>query len=173
MHLNTRLCCSRGCVSARVLAAAALVVFNSAAQAEEAKPAGKEAKVTYVDHVLPIFREKCLSCHNTDKKIGGLDLSTYSAAMTGGSSGAVVEPGAAGDSYLFSLVNHDAEPHMPPKSDKLPADMLATISKWIDGGALETSGSKARMSNKPKVDFALRGAPTGKPEGPPPMPERL
>ena len=26
---------------------------------------------TYEDHVLPVFREKCCSCHNADRKAGG------------------------------------------------------------------------------------------------------
>ncbi|HEV8003348.1 MAG TPA: c-type cytochrome domain-containing protein [Planctomycetaceae bacterium] len=133
----------------------------------------KGPKVTYEDHVKAIFREKCFACHNTDKKTAGLDLTNYAGAMTGGGSGPVINPGSAGDSYLFSLVSHQSEPHMPPKSDKLPADMLATISKWIDGGALETAGSKAALSKKPKVDLALKGAPVGRPAGAPPMPEHL
>ena len=39
------------------------------------------AKVTYNDHVLPIFRNACLNCHNPDKKKAGLDLSSYSGAL--------------------------------------------------------------------------------------------
>ncbi len=26
------------------------------------------AKITYDEHVLPLLRDKCLSCHNADKK---------------------------------------------------------------------------------------------------------
>src|SRR5678815_3460070 len=39
-------------------------------------------KVTYDDHVLPIFRNSCLNCHNPDKKKAGLDLSTYPGAVS-------------------------------------------------------------------------------------------
>lgn len=130
-------------------------------------------KVTYVDHVLPILRAKCLSCHNTDKKSGGLDLASFTAVMAGGGSGEIIDPGNSGGSILWKVVNHEEEPKMPPNSDKLPAEMLAVIKNWIDGGALETTGSKALMSKKPKVDLKLSGAPTQRPEGPPPMPERL
>jgi WD40 repeat protein len=152
-----------------------LVVPATAVPAEKAaaKGASKGPKVTYDDNVRTIFRERCFACHNTEKKTAGLDLSTYTGVMTGGGSGAVIEAGSSGDSYLFSLVSHTSEPHMPPKSEKLPADYLATIAKWIDGGALESKGSKAAASKKPKLDFALKGAPVGRPEGPPPMPERL
>ena len=129
-------------------------------------------KITYQDHVQPIFRQHCASCHNTDKKVADLDLMNYTAMMQGGGSGPVIEPGDAENSYLFMLVNHDSEPYMPPKQDKLAAAKLDLIRKWIDGGALENSGSKA-MIKKPKFDLSLAASPTGRPEGPPPMPELL
>jgi hypothetical protein len=164
--------CSRGCWAAG--AVAWLAFAPSRALPEDNKSAAaKGPKVTYEDNVKPIFRERCFACHNTEKKTAGLDLTNYAGAMAGGGSGPVINAGSSGDSYLFSLVSHQSEPHMPPKSDKLPADMLTTISKWIDGGALETSGSKAAVSKKPKVDLALKGAPVGRPAGPPPMPEHL
>ena len=129
-------------------------------------------KITYQDHVQPIFRQHCGTCHNTNKKVADLDLLNYTAMMQGGGSGAVIEPGDAANSYLFMLVNHDSEPSMPPKQDKLAVAKLDLIRKWIDGGALENSGSKA-MIKKPKMDFSLSASPTGRPEGPPPMPELL
>jgi hypothetical protein len=162
--------CSMSCVTLVGLAASFAPAPSAAAA--EAKAVAKGAKVTYDDQVKAIFRDKCFACHNTEKKTAGLDLTTYSGAMAGGGSGAVIEAGDSGSSYLFSLVSHTSEPHMPPKSDKLPADVLAVIQKWIDGGALENSGSKPVASKKPKVDLAIK-ATTGRPEGPPPMPERM
>ena len=130
-------------------------------------------KVTYIDHVLPILRAKCLTCHNTDKKSGGLDLSNFTAVKTGGGSGEIFDPGNSGASILWKVINHEEEPKMPPNTEKLPAEMLAVIKNWIDGGALETTGSKALASKKPKMDLKLAAAPTVRPEGPPPMPERM
>lgn len=130
-------------------------------------------KVTYADHVLPILRAKCLSCHNTDKKSGGLDLSNFTAVKAGGGSGEIFDPGNSGASILWKVINHEEEPKMPPNSDKLPADMLAVIKNWIDGGALETTSSKALASKKPKMDLKLTAAPTVRPDGPPPMPGRM
>jgi mono/diheme cytochrome c family protein len=60
------------------------------------KPAAAAAaapKVTYQDHILPIFRNTCLNCHNPDKKKGGLDLSTYVGISAGGGRGKTCEPG--------------------------------------------------------------------------------
>lgn len=144
-----------------------LATFTSTAAAADAP------KVTYADHVLPILRAKCLSCHNTDKKSGGLDLSNFTAVKAGGGSGEIFDPGNAGASILWKVINHEEEPKMPPNSEKLPAEMLAVIKNWIDGGALETTGSKALASKKPKMDLKLTAAPTVRPEGPPPMPGRM
>lgn len=132
----------------------------------------KAEKITYQDHIQPIFRQHCGSCHNTNKKIADLDLLNYTAMMQGGGSGPVIEPGDAANSYLFMLVNHDSEPTMPPNQDKIAAAKIDLLRKWIDGGVLENSGSKA-MIKKPKFDLSLSASPSGRPEGPPPMPELL
>lgn len=114
-----------------------------------------QEKVTYDEHVKPIFRQHCATCHNPDKKSGGLDLTNYLALMQGGSSGDVVEGGDAELSYLYMLITHESEPYMPPESDKIPQEKIDLIAKWINGGLLETSSSKALLSNKPKMNLAL------------------
>jgi Planctomycete cytochrome C/WD domain, G-beta repeat len=157
---------------AGVLCCLALVPVRAFSD-DKKSTAGKGPKITFEDHIKPIFREKCGACHNTDKKTAGLDLTNYAGTMAGGGSGPVVNAGSSSDSYLYMLVTHQSQPYMPLKADKLPEEMLSTIAKWIDGGALETAGSKAAAPKKPKVDLALKGAPTGRPAGPPPMPEHL
>jgi hypothetical protein len=131
-----------------------------------------QEKITYQDHVRPILENRCLNCHNPDKKKGGLDLSTFPATMAGGSGGASIEPGDAQASKLFQVIVHSAEPFMPPKSDKLPQAEADVIAKWIQGGVLETASSTAKA--KKKAEFAMSaGGTAGKPEGPPAMPEHL
>src|SRR5229473_2240098 len=127
-------------------------------------------KITYQDHILPILRDKCLGCHNQDKKSGGLRLNTFSNVLAGGSSGEVIKPGDPDNSRLFLQVSHKREPFMPPKSEMLPKENLEIIRQWIVGGALETAGSKAIAANTPKLDIALKSISKGKPHGPPPMP---
>ena len=60
-----------------------LLVLVSAVAARSLLAADAPAKVTYNDHVLPIFKNACLNCHNPDKKKAGLDLSTYQARSRG------------------------------------------------------------------------------------------
>lgn len=140
-------------------------VFGSATRAED--------KLNFEDHIKPIFRAKCLSCHNTNKKTADLDLSNYTAMMQGGGSGASIEPGSADDSYLFMVVNHDTEPYMPPNSDRIADEMVDTLRKWIDAGAPETSSSKVMLPKKPKVDLSIDVSAGARPEGDPPMPDVL
>lgn len=132
-----------------------------------------DAKVTYDDHVVPILRDKCFACHNQDRKSGGLRLNTYTNLMAGGASGAPLKPGDPDGSLLYKLMTHKEEPFMPPKSPLLPKESLDTVRRWIEGGALENSGSKLVVVNKPKYDIALDAVAKGKPQGPPPMPQKL
>jgi mono/diheme cytochrome c family protein/ACT domain-containing protein len=135
-------------------------------------PANAAEKITYDDHVRPIFADRCLNCHNPDKEKGGLDLTSYSSLLQGGSSGEIVNSGEPDSSRLFRSVTHAEEPFMPPKADKLTAQRIKVMRDWITGGLLENSGSKAK-TGKPVFKVELAQPTTGKPEGPPPMPEHL
>ncbi|MEM6278908.1 MAG: c-type cytochrome domain-containing protein [Verrucomicrobiota bacterium] len=147
------------------LLSASFLLTNSLAAEEK-------AKVTYADHVLPILENKCVNCHNADEAKGGLDLSTYSATLSGGSGGDVVASEDPGSSRLFTLSAHTEEPFMPPRGTRANEKELKILSDWIAGGLLETSSSRARKSDKPKVDLNSISS-TGKPDGPPAMPEHL
>ncbi|MDF1825158.1 MAG: hypothetical protein P1U68_10980 [Verrucomicrobiales bacterium] len=148
------------------------LILSLAAAAHDAHSAEDAAKVTFADHVFPILENKCLNCHNADEAKGGLDLSTYGATLTGGSGGEIVVSEDPGSSRLFTLSAHTEEPFMPPKGTPANEKELKVLSDWIAGGLLETSNSKARKSDKPKIDFNSITS-TGKPEGPPAMPEHL
>ncbi len=132
-----------------------------------------QEKTTYQDHVLPLIENHCARCHNPDKKKGDLDLTSYNGLMKGGGSGAVVISGGPESSKLYRAITHAEEPTMPPNKPKLPEKELAFFQKWIAGGLLETSGSKAVAAKKPEVDLTLKLSDDGKPEGPPPIPEAL
>ncbi len=147
------------------LAALAVQVFSSVSMAED--------KVNFEDHIKPILREKCLTCHNTNKKTSDLDLSSYSSLMQGGAAGASIEVGDSGASYLYSLVSHQSEPFMPPEADKLPDATLDLIKQWIDGGAPETSSSKIALPKKKNAAMTVGVSAGARPEGAPPMPDVL
>ncbi|MFG0335239.1 MAG: c-type cytochrome domain-containing protein [Maioricimonas sp. JB049] len=137
----------KNAIVAGVVSLSCIALSSTTATADDKKPADKDKqKITYQDHVLPIFRQRCGACHNPNDRRGGLALDSYAAAMEGGSSGAVVEGGDPDASYLWMLVTHDSEPFMPPGGGKLPQDELDLIRTWIEQGLLENSGSKAKIT---------------------------
>lgn len=128
-------------------------------------------KVTYDEHVLPIFEQACLNCHNPDKAKGGLDLSSYTGTIKGGSGGKIV---AASDlsSTLLGVVRQTTEPVMPPEGDALAASQIKVLEAWVKGGLLENASSKAKKPPKPRFNPALvvKQAPL---DGPSPLPKDL
>ncbi len=129
-------------------------------------------KLTYDDHIRPLLENKCFSCHNPDKKKGGLEMTSYAGLMNGGSGGAVVDAGNPQASRLWTLSAHKEEPYMPPEGAPLEAKDLALLSKWVAGGVLQAKGSVAKKSNKPKVDLTFAGG-AGKPTGAVARPENV
>ena len=107
-------------------------------------------KITYDDHIFPIFESSCLNCHNPDKKKGDLDLSNYTGTMAGGSGGLIANAGDGASSKIYTSVTHTAEPFMPPKGDKIAKKDADLIRTWIDGGLLENTSSRAKKSTGPK-----------------------
>jgi WD40 repeat protein len=144
-----------------------LAGVNSLVLAEDAPPPN------FVDHVLPVLKARCASCHGADQAKGGFVIDSYGQVMGGGASGPVVEPGDSDASRLWLLVNHKEQPIMPPKEPKLPDDQLATIEKWIAGGALETASSKPVVKKKSSFTLNSTDVTGEKPEGDPPMPENV
>lgn len=146
-----------------------ILVSAVAAAADDAKPA--DPKITYAEHVLPLLREKCGACHNANDKKGDLIVDNYGALMRGGGSGEVIkQDGDADGSSFYRVIAHLDEPFMPPNQPKLADAQLALVKKWIEQGALENAGSKAKPK-KTMVAAVQPGAGAQRPEGPPPLPE--
>ena len=125
------------------------------------------AKITFDDHVKPILREHCTSCHNANDKKSGLALDTYQAVMAGGSGGDAVVAGDLDSSRLYALAAHKEQPYMPPNQDMIPQAKVDLLKTWIEQGMPENSGSEIK---KPKANAMAIAVKIGRPEGAPPMP---
>jgi hypothetical protein len=158
---------SKGIVCSTLACAAGFVLIAFAVTAR----ADDKAKVTYDDQIAPIFRQRCSSCHNPTAKKADFDVTNYSSLVHGGSSGPVIEPGEPDSSHLFALVTRQSEPFMPQNADKLPGGEIDLIKRWIAGGALENSGSKAAAPKQKKV-VAAESTPGKRPDVIP-MPPRM
>ena len=128
-------------------------------------PASGQApkKVTFDDDVRPLLQRRCSVCHNSDRREGDLDVTSFVNLMQGGGSGTVLEPNDPEGSYLYELVTHADSPEMPPNGNKIPDAEIKLLADWINGGLLENRGSKA-VKGKPKVNLALNMSPTKRPE---------
>ena len=90
------------------------------------------AQVDYETQIQTIFNNSCTSCHIYGHN-SGLNLTTYSATMIGGTSGAAVVAGDHANSLLWTRVNNGS---MPPNGNLEP-DLVDLIAQWIDEGALQ------------------------------------
>jgi mono/diheme cytochrome c family protein len=78
-----------------------------------------------------LFLEKCGTCHGSPSGLGGLDLSSYQAAVAGGNSGPAIVPGDPEASVLVIRQSRGDHP------GQLSGDELALVRQWIEAGAPE------------------------------------
>jgi len=100
-------------------------------------------KIDFETQVLPILKRNCLSCHNATDAEGDLVLETPATIAKGGEDGPVVVPHKGQESMLIKSAAREAKPFMPPKNNKVGAEILkpeelALLQAWIDQGATGT-----------------------------------
>ena len=109
---------------------------DDGAKAGSRQPADPASSL-FDEHVRPLLETRCLSCHDSELKQSGLDLSTREGLMRGGSRGPAIVAGDAERSLLVQLVRHSRKPGMPFMSAKLSDDVLARLVEWGQrGGSL-------------------------------------
>ncbi|GAA4238335.1 ribonuclease inhibitor [Postechiella marina] len=94
-----------------------------------------EDAVVFSYLVNPILQDKCASCHNADKKKGGLSLQDSLAILKGGKNGDVLIAGDSKNSELTRrvLLNPHHDDFMPPEGKTpLTEEEVAILSYWID-----------------------------------------
>lgn len=92
-------------------------------------PGPSAGSPTYDSYVGQLLAAKCGSCHGTNAS-AGLNLTTYTGAMKGGSGGPVI---IAGDSAHSKLVEVQSSEHFA----NLSAQEVDKVTQWIDSGAPE------------------------------------
>ena len=98
---------------------------NAASEADRARH--------FEARIAPLLARRCLECHRTAAKKGGLDLSRKPAALKGGESGAAIVPGEAPESLLLDYVDSN---EMPKERPPLTADEKRLLREWIEAGAV-------------------------------------
>jgi WD40 repeat protein len=90
-----------------------------------------------MDHDAPILKENCFACHDSKKKKGKLDMTTFERLAKGGDRGETFTPDKPEESNLYNFMAGLDEPSMPPKDagGVLAKDKVAVIERWIKEGA--------------------------------------
>lgn len=100
-------------------------------------PEIQEALV-YRDAVQPLFKNRCYSCHSSEKQKGKLRLDLEQYILKGGEGGNTVLKGKADESELIKrlLLPESDEDHMPPREKpQLSQNEIALLHWWINSGA--------------------------------------
>ncbi len=108
-----------------------------------APQARADDSVTFERDVRPILKAHCFHCHGGEEKAeGNLDLRLRRFMAAGGDSGPAIVPGDHAESLLHQRV---ASGEMPPVDKKLSPEEVATIGRWIDGGATTARDEPERL----------------------------
>ncbi|SKA79941.1 Planctomycete cytochrome C [Prosthecobacter debontii] len=100
------------------------------------------APVDFIHQVRPILEQHCYSCHGPEKQKSGLRFDIKSEALRGGDSHAPnIHIGKAAESPLIHFITtQDEDTRMPPKGERLSAEEIALLTRWIDEGAAWPDG---------------------------------
>ncbi len=121
-------------IASRVMIAVLLCGWlTTALEAEE--PKKEKAKITFEEHVLPIFKARCVKCHAGAEPAQGLRLTTRRELLHGGKSGPAMRIAAAESSLLWEKL---ASNEMPKGGPALSAEEKGVIRSWINDGAAST-----------------------------------
>jgi nitrate/TMAO reductase-like tetraheme cytochrome c subunit len=94
-------------------------------------PIEAPSDLTYESYFGELFKVRCGNCHG-ENGIKGLNLTTYSALLTGGIDGPVIIVGDAEDSQIV-IIQSGEQPHFG-QLNSVEVDLLR---KWIDVGSPE------------------------------------
>jgi hypothetical protein len=99
------------------------------------------APIDFVRDVRPIFQQHCYECHSEKKQKSGLRLDIKSLAFKGGDNHApdIIAKNAK-DSPLIHFITTDDEDELMPPKGKLSSSEIATLTAWINEGAVWPDG---------------------------------
>ncbi len=128
----------RLCVFCALAAAViALLCFHDTPMASaQGKP------VSFINDVAPVLKENCFACHDSKKRSGKYDMTTFEKLMYGGPGGEPIVAGKVKDSDFHDLMVTKEERRMPPrdKGEAVPKEKAEIIATWIAQGAKLDAG---------------------------------
>ncbi len=84
--------------------------------------------------IRPLLAEHCQTCHNSEIRTAGLDLSSADGFRQGAASGPLIPVESPARSRLLRVVSYEEAVKMPP-AGKLSAQQIADLTTWVALGA--------------------------------------
>jgi Planctomycete cytochrome C/WD domain, G-beta repeat len=134
MLRSHRFCACVLCAAAGAALALLFLCLPPRAIAQQPAPKGP---VSFINDVAPILKENCFACHDSKKRKGDLNMTTFESFRKGGKRDNPVADGKPEDSLIIDVLTAKDNSRMPPRDtgDPLPPAKIAVISQWIKEGA--------------------------------------
>jgi hypothetical protein len=133
----------RAVVSCLIALVACSATSHLFAEKETAEPtaqkndAGKSVELNFKQDVLTVLQQRCVKCHGTKLRGGGLRFTlARDLTVLNDSGNAVVTPGKPTKSQLMHRITATDDARMPPEGEPLSKSQIDSISKWIQQGAV-------------------------------------
>ncbi|QDT30815.1 DUF1553 domain-containing protein [Thalassoglobus polymorphus] len=123
----------------------------------------------FESEIRPIFREFCFDCHGaTTEMEANLDLRLVRFLKRGGDSGPAIDLDNASASLLLERLKSG---EMPPGEARVPAEKIAILERWIQGGALTHRPEPEEIGDGVPLSVEERSYWAYQPITPPAIPE--
>ncbi len=102
---------------------------------------GPDEVPSYDEHVEPLVKRYCISCHRPGKKNNNYLMTSYDEVLHSGDHAPVIIPGDPDNSIFVQLIRRqelDFSRPMPP-TKALPDDVVDIFVRWIAAGAPKTA----------------------------------
>lgn len=126
----------------------------------------KSGKVDFKSDIAPILQQRCIDCHGSVLKLGGVRLDQRRFALVEGQMRGLVVPGNSEESLLIQrltdkslgLIMPPSFPFFPGEKVGLPDEQIAVLKRWIDEGADWPDGMNLTADSGMSSDSAAANA---------------
>ncbi len=101
----------------------------------------------FKNEIQPVLERNCVSCHGSERKMAGLDLSSFTGLMAGGSGGPAISPGHPERSLLWRMI----EGGKMPVGGTLTAAEKQLIRTYIEQGRFPSMETAAKAREAARI----------------------
>src|SRR4051794_7946277 len=109
-------------------------------------PASAQRDPLFKTEILPVLEKNCVGRHSPQRKMGKLDLSTFTGMMEGSSSGPVIAPGKPERSLMWKMIESD----QMPQGGKLTTAEKQLIKSYIQYGRFPQATAESEAATQAK-----------------------